>query len=166
MNATNAQIPMMHLPTKKMLSRSYWYGPNLVTILTGSSETDGAFSLVKTLLRKGFEPPLHMHSREDESNFILEGEIVYTIGDKQFHAKTGDYVHLPKNIPHTFALISDTASTLMLMTPGGFEEMFIRCGRPAEAMELPPMVGRPPKEFFEMLNRVNAKLGVTIFPAL
>lgn len=160
---TNAGL---HVTATDMLQRSYWYGPNLATILTGSAETNGAFSLVKTILRKGFDPPLHMHTREEESNYVIEGEILYTIGGEQFHAKAGDYVHLPRNIQHTFQLLTDTAQTLLLITPGGFEEMFIACGRPAGALTLPPLAGKPPAAFFEKLLRVNEALGVTIFPSL
>ena len=157
----------LHISAEQMLQRSHWYGPNLVTILTHSSETNGAFSLVKTMLRRGFDPPLHIHSREDESNYVLDGEIVYTVGDEEIYAKTGDYVHLPKGVPHTFRLISETADTLLFITPGGFEEMFISCGRPALALELPALSGtRPPEEFFETLARVNEALGVTLLPAL
>lgn len=156
----------LHISAAQLLERSYWYGPNLATILTHASETAGAFSLVKNVLRKGFEPPLHIHSREDESNYILEGEIIYTVGEDTIYAKAGDYVYLPKGVPHTFKLVTDTASTLLLITPGGFEEMFIACSRPALAMELPPLTQKPPAAFFEKLAQVNEALGVTILPNL
>lgn len=156
----------LHISAEKMLERSYWYGPNLVTILTNNKETNGAFSLVNTLLRRGFDPPLHMHTREDESNYILEGEIIYTVGEETIYAKQGDYIHLPKNVPHTFKLVTETARTLLLITPGGFEKMFVECGTRAQALELPPLNGKPPAAFFEKLNQVNLELGVTIFPSL
>src|SRR5215475_525224 len=107
----------LHVSSAQMLERSRWYGPNLLTIIAYASETNGAFSLVKNVIRKGFEPPLHVHTREDESNFILSGEIIYTVGDTTIHAKAGDYVHLPKNVPHTFELVSNTAETLLVITP-------------------------------------------------
>jgi quercetin dioxygenase-like cupin family protein len=157
---------LLHLPIEEHLERSYWYGPNLMTILVSAEETNGAFSLLKTLLRKGFGPPLHVHDREDESNYILEGEIMYQIGEQTIIGKAGDYVYLPKNIPHTFSLISETASTLLLITPGGFEEMFIACGRKAERLELPPLAGKLPDSFFVKQARVNAELGVRIIPSL
>lgn len=158
--------PLLHLPIEQHLERSYWYGPNLATILVSSEETNGTFSLLKTLLRKGFGPPMHVHEREDESNYILEGEIMYQIGEQTIIGRAGDYIHLPKKIPHTFQLISETASTLLLITPGGFEEMFIACGRKAERLELPPLTGKLPEGFYEKLARVNEVLGVRIIPAL
>jgi len=156
----------LHISAEKMPDRSYWYGTNLVTIITSASETNGAFSLVKNVMRKGFEPPLHVHTREDESNLVLKGEILYTAGDKTIHAKAGDYIHLPKNVPHTFKLLSDTAETLLVITPGGFEELFVECSRPASAMELPPLGERPPEEFFEKIQKVSESLGTVTLPSL
>lgn len=155
----------LHVSTAGMLERSRWYGPNLLTIIAHASETNGAFSLVKNVMRKGFEPPLHVHTREDESNFILKGEIIFSVGDKTIHAKTGDYVHLPKEVPHTFKLVSDTVETLLIITPGGFEEMFVKCSRPASALELPPVDEKPSKEFFEKIKRVSESLGATFLPS-
>jgi quercetin dioxygenase-like cupin family protein len=155
----------LHVSSEQALERSRWFGPNLLTIIAYASETDGAFSLVKNVIRKGFTPPLHVHTREDEGNFVLSGEIIYTVGDETIHAKAGDYVYLPKNVPHTFKLVSDTAETLLVITPGGFEDMFVQCSRPASAVELPP-VGEPlTKEFFEKTKHVSEALGATILPS-
>lgn len=155
----------LHVSSAQMLERSHWYGINLVTIIANASETNGAFSLIKNVMRKGFEPPLHIHTREDESNFILKGEILFTVGDRTIHARAGDYVHLPKNVPHTFKLLSDTAETFLVITPGGFEDMFIECSRPALTMELPPLGEKPPKEFFEKIRSVSEALGATFLPS-
>ena len=159
------QATALHTPAINNLERSLWFGPNLITILARSCEVNGAFSLLKNVLRQNFEPPLHVHTREDESQYILEGEIMFSVGDECIHAKPGDYVHLPKNVPHTFKLITKTA-TILLITPGGFEEMFITCSRPALCLALPPVNNKPSKEFFEKMHRENERLGVTFFPSL
>ena len=140
--------PSLHFSPEETLLRSHWYGSQLLTVLVSAAETNGAYSVVKTLLHKNVDPPLPVHQNEDESNYIIHGEIIYYVGDKQFTARAGDYVHLPKNVPHTFKVISETASTVLIITPGGFEEMFIECGRPAEALGLPPLEGKPPAAFF------------------
>lgn len=155
----------LHVSNTQMLGRSRWYGTNLLTVIASAAETNGAFSLIKNLMRKGFEPPLHVHTREDESNLVLSGEIIFTVGDKTIRARAGDYVHLPRNIPHTFRLVSDTAETLLVITPGGFEEMFVKCSRPASAMELPPAGEKPSKEFFEQIRDVSETLGATFLPS-
>jgi len=123
--------------------------------------------LTKATLRKGFEPPLHVHSREEESSFILEGEIIYEVGEQQIHAKAGDYVHLPRLIPHTFKLVTETVTLLLFITPGGFEDMFMQCSRSASSVELPEIsTVAPGKEFFEKINRESEELGVTTLPRL
>lgn len=86
------------------------------------------------------------------------------MGEKTIHAKAGDYVHLPKNVPHTFKLVSDTAETLLVITPGGFEDMFVQCSRPASVVELPPLGEAPPKEFFEKIKQVSESLGSSFVP--
>jgi quercetin dioxygenase-like cupin family protein len=167
MNNQLSAVSAKHVTDDQVLERSRWYGPNLFTMLATAEETRGAFSLTKVTLRKGFEPPRHVHSREEESYFILAGEIIYEAGEQRIHAKTGDYVHLPRLIPHQFTLISDTVTLLLIITPGGFENMFVQCSRPALSMELPPVpTAAPGKDFFEKVNSVSAALGVTTLPDL
>jgi quercetin dioxygenase-like cupin family protein len=157
----------LHISSDQMLNRSRWFGPNLVTILAKSTETNGVFSLVRCVLRKVFEPPLHVHSKEDESYFILDGEICYEAGDQRMYAKSGDYVHLPRNVPHTFKLITDIVTLLLFITPAGFEDMFVQCSRPALSFDLPPIPTEPPgAAFFATMARVNAELDVTFLPDL
>ena len=166
MNQNSNNLPF-HVSADRMLERSYWFGPNLVTFLISSAETSGAFSLIRCTLKKGFEPPLHIHNREDESSYVLDGEILYQAGDQDFHAKAGDMVHLPKHIPHSFKPITDTVTLLLLITPGGFEEMFRQCSRPAAELSLPPAMGEKPSvHFLQRMTEVNEALGVIMLPNL
>jgi quercetin dioxygenase-like cupin family protein len=72
----------------------------------------------------GNEPPLHVHSREDEWFYVLEGEVTFHAGDQNLPGSPGSLVSLPRGIPHTFTVESGTARMLMLNAPGGFERMF------------------------------------------
>jgi hypothetical protein len=65
---------------------SVWYLGNLFTILAGSEDTEGRFALIEMLARKGTEPPRHVHHREDEAFYVLEGEITFYIGDETYVA--------------------------------------------------------------------------------
>ena len=166
MNITTDNRPL-HISGDQMLERSCWFGPNLVTFLITSVETNGAFALIRTTIRKGFEPPLHIHSREDESSYILDGEILYRAGDLEFIAKAGELVHLPKQVAHTFKPVTDTVTLLLIMTPGGFEEMFRHCSRPATELALPQVTGdRPNTNFLKLMVESNEALGVTLLPNL
>lgn len=94
----------------------------LFHFLATGEQTNNLFSLIYIEVHKGNEPPTHMHQREDESYYILEGAIRFWIGDTIVEAKAGDFVHLPKGIPHKFELLSECVKELMWITPSGLEK--------------------------------------------
>src|SRR5688500_17859136 len=69
------------------------------------NETDGRHSSTKISVHRASEPPAHTHSREDESYFILKGSVRYKIGDDQLTVNEGEYVYLPKDVPHSFQIL-------------------------------------------------------------
>src|SRR5688572_2074253 len=87
--------------------------------LAMGDETEGRHSLIKILVQRGAEPPAHTHSREDESYFILKGSVRYTIGADQLTVNEGEYVYLPKDVPHSFQILSEQAELLMWLSPAG-----------------------------------------------
>lgn len=72
----------------------------------------------------GVEPPLHVHSNEDEWYYVLDGEVSFHVGDQVHRGAPGSFVFLPRGIPHTFTIESDSARMLLVNAPGGFERMF------------------------------------------
>jgi len=107
----------------------------------------------------GFSPPLHVHQREDESFYVLEGELTMRCGDRTFEARPGAFVFLPRGVPHTFVVEGDRpARMLTLITPGGGEAFFREAGRPAESDGLPPAA--PPD--IAALKRAGAMFGSEI----
>src|SRR5215472_16639474 len=84
-------------------------------------------------------PPLHIHHREDESFWVLEGQVRFRCGDEDIDAGPGSFVFLPRDVPHTFVVEGDEGAHLLtLLTPGGFERYFVEAGRPPEGHGLPP----------------------------
>ena len=81
--------------------------------LAMGNETNGNHSLIKITVQRGAEPPAHTHSREDESYFILAGSITYTIGEDLITVNEGEYVYLPKNVPHKFEVVSEKESFIL-----------------------------------------------------
>lgn len=139
--------------------RAIWFLANRMTIKATGANTGGAFGLVESLIAPGFSPPLHVHHREDESFWVLEGEVTMRCGDESFRAGPGAFVFLPRDVPHTFVVEGDApARMLTLLTPGGGEGMFIEGGRPAEGDGLPPAA--PPD--IERLKRVSERYGAEI----
>ena len=70
-------------------------------------------------------PGLHVHSREDEAIFVIEGTLTFVVGERRFEAGSGSLVWLPRHIPHTFANVGDEPVwTFGTITPAGLEGMF------------------------------------------
>jgi hypothetical protein len=74
---------------------------------------------------------------------------------------------LPKNVPHHFDLITETAKALMLITPAGFEVFFREFGQPAKTLELPPVpTTNPRKAMFEAMHNRMIELGNVFMPEI
>lgn len=159
---TMLQHPVSQKPT---LENSVHYIAHTFSFLATGKDTDGAFSLIHCFFRKGFMPPPHYHKLEDESFYLLEGEMDFYIGDQNFKAGAGEFVVLPKNVPHHFNLISETAKALLLITPAGFEVFFKEFGVPAQTLDLPPVPSaNPRKEMFEKMHNRMIELGNVFMP--
>lgn len=116
----------------------------LFHFLANGKQTNNLFSLIYIEVHKGNEPPAHVHQREDESYYILEGSIRFWIGNEIFDAKAGDFIHLPKGIPHKFELQSECVKELMWMTPSGLDQWFWDNSAPAPDMKPMPVATEPP----------------------
>jgi quercetin dioxygenase-like cupin family protein len=118
--------------------------------LTRGYETNGGPSLIKITVQRGSEPPKHVHSREDESYFILKGSIRYSVGADEITVSEGEYIYLPKNVPHSFQLLSEKAEVLMWISPAGLEQWFWDNSIPAaDGNALPTPQGPPPPHVIE-----------------
>jgi mannose-6-phosphate isomerase-like protein (cupin superfamily) len=120
-----------------LLGLSRWENGNLTTNLAETKDTNGAFFLVEAMLAPGTEPPPHVHTREDELFYVLEGEFDVYIGKEAFKVETGECVFLPRLKPHAFVIRSPQLRVLALFTPAGLEEAFRGMSTPAERLELP-----------------------------
>ena len=123
---------------------STWYVAHRFSFLAEGRDTAGAFTLLDTLVRQGFEPPAHTHRDEDEAYLVLDGEATFRSGDRTYEAGPGSFVWLPRHLEHSFALHTETARFVIVMTPSGLEEAFRECSRPAETLDLPPVPTGPP----------------------
>jgi quercetin dioxygenase-like cupin family protein len=119
------------------LGLSQWENGNLTTNLAEKKHTNGAFFLVEALLAPGTEPPPHVHSREDELFYVLEGEFDVYVGKEAFKVEAGESVFLPRFKPHAFVIRSPRLHVLALFTPAGLEEAFRGMSTPAQRLELP-----------------------------
>jgi quercetin dioxygenase-like cupin family protein len=130
--------------------RSYMGG--FYSVLISPEQNGGSFALLDMTLPKGIEPPRHTHTKEDETFYLLEGEIEFHIDDQIITAKPGDAVFAPRLVPHHFALQTPTARFLTLITPGGFANYFEAFSTSTETPAVVPPQGPPPAEFISFMS--------------
>ena len=89
------------------------------------SETGGAFSFFHIVEAPHAGPPLHIHTREDETFYVLSGKVSVQVEDQVTPAPPGTFASFPRGIPHAYKNVGDTEAELLVMvTPSGFEHFF------------------------------------------
>jgi quercetin dioxygenase-like cupin family protein len=129
----------------------WWFG-SLATIKLTAAETRGEMTVLEVLAPAGLGAPLHVHYTEDETFFVLEGEVTFEVAGERIVAGPGDCVFGPREVPHRFDVGDRPARMLWLFNPGGFEEFVLASSVPAEEMDPPPPV--PPEDMPALLERL------------
>src|SRR5439155_19981620 len=115
-------------------SARWFYGGGLHTWKASADETGGVLFAFEDSLDRGKVTPLHRHPDEDETLFVLAGEIVAVVGDDRRELGPGGFSFAPRGTSHAVAVISETARVLTLHTPGATGETFyIDASEPAIA---------------------------------
>jgi quercetin dioxygenase-like cupin family protein len=94
------------------------------TVLLDGAQTGGRFALLELRQVRGDEPPRHLHHWEDETLYVLHGELTVYLGDASLPAAAGTAVLLPRGVEHSYVVLSGSACMLALYTPSGFEGFF------------------------------------------
>jgi mannose-6-phosphate isomerase-like protein (cupin superfamily) len=115
-----------------------WWLGSLAVIKATGEDTGGAYSLVEVTEPAGADGPLHVHHREDEGFWILQGELTFRIGDATMKAGPGSFVFGPKGVPHTYRVDAGPARILYILSPAGFEGFIRASSQPADSLTLPP----------------------------
>jgi mannose-6-phosphate isomerase-like protein (cupin superfamily) len=114
-----------------------WFLDTRMSVKAGGDQTGGSFTFLEWAAPLGFGPPRHVHHREDEAFYLLDGEITVECGDRQWIAGPGDFVFLPHGIGHSFVVSRGPVRGLQVTSPAGFERFIDELGRPAEHLGLP-----------------------------
>jgi mannose-6-phosphate isomerase-like protein (cupin superfamily) len=122
-----------------------WWLGSLATIKVTGAETDGRYTLIEVLEPEGADGPLHVHHREDEGFWILEGELTFRIGEATLQAGPGCFLFGPRGVPHSYRVDRGPARLLFVLSPSGFEDLVRATSEPAGALTLPPP-GPPPTD--------------------
>ncbi len=131
--------------------------------LATGEETNGRYALWEALVPPGGGPPPHVHSREEEGFYILEGEITFTINGERVVAKTGMFANMPVGVPHSFKNESNRlAKMLISVAPAGLDRMFFEVG--VSLAEGATTASPPTKAEIEKLLAVAPGYGIEILP--
>lgn len=138
-----------------------WHLGGLMRIRADGAATDGTLAVVEERARLGYRTPAHVHTREDETLYIIDGELSYQRGDETGRAGPGEAVFLPRHVAHRFEVVSGHAYFLLMITPAGFEEFFAQVSSPARADRI-PATGERAAVDAQLMAAAAGRLGVTI----
>ena len=127
---------IVYVPAKT--GRAYWVMGDLFTYLVTGEESGESYFTLEVEIGPGNGPPPHVHHREEEQFYILEGELTFRVGDQTFRALKGDFVHIPRDTVHSFKNESSPAKLLATFTPAGIEQFFREVGDLVEDYSTPP----------------------------
>ena len=116
-----------------------WFLASRLTLKATGESTGGTLSLIEALLAPGSAAPWHVHHRDDEMFYILDGSFLFKCGEELFEGGPGSFVFLPRGIPHSLKNVDQTVGKLLtLTTPAGLHQYFVDAGTPALEDGLPP----------------------------
>jgi mannose-6-phosphate isomerase-like protein (cupin superfamily) len=96
-----------------------------IHIKISSADTGGRFTIIEETSMPGGGPPVHVHSREDEWFYVLEGSFFFDVDGNRTTVFQGGSVFAPRGVPHTFRSVSPAPGRLLvMMQPGGVERFF------------------------------------------
>lgn len=102
------------------------------------ADTGGRIAIIELTEPPGAVAPKHVHHKEDEGFWVLEGEVTFDVGGTTIVASAGDYAFGPRDIPHSYRVGPDGCRMLFIVMPAGFEELVRLISVPAEGRSLPP----------------------------
>lgn len=121
-------------------SPAYWNFGTYWRLLSTSDTTKGRSTTFDELFPKGVVAPPHVHAHEEEAFFVLEGDLVFTLGDddREITAPPGTYVYIPPGTRQSFRCGSTVGRVYNTLVPGGFDHGIVDHGTPAPQVVMPP----------------------------
>jgi quercetin dioxygenase-like cupin family protein len=155
---SNPSMPVIRKPPQ---GRTVAVVGDVYRFLATGEDTNGKYALWEALVPPGGGPPPHVHSREEEGFYVLEGEITFQIGEDRLVAGPGMFANMPVGTPHSFKNESNKPARMLIsLAPAGLEQMFFEVGVPlaeGATTALPPT-----KEEIEKLLAIAPKYGIEI----
>jgi quercetin dioxygenase-like cupin family protein len=140
-----------------------WAMGSLFEHLASAGETGGLFDVSLVTQPPGIATPLHVHTNEAEAFYLIEGTMTYRAGEETHRLAAGDFIYLPKGVPHAFRITGSTPVRFLgLVAPGGLMALYDEVGMPARERRLPGADGLAAAEEIPRWNEVGPRYGLTV----
>jgi mannose-6-phosphate isomerase-like protein (cupin superfamily) len=136
----------------------YWFFGMLAEVKASAAETGGMYTLLEITAPPGLQTPLHVHYREEEGFYVLDGSVAIEVGEETVELGPGQHAFGPRDIPHRFTVGPDGARMIWVLTPGGFDEFVEDVSAPAATATVPPPSVLPPENAAEIVLRHGMEL--------
>ena len=116
-----------------------WLSGNLDTFLATGEDTQGQYALFDIVVPSNAGSPTHLHTREDEAFYVVDGKITFQVGNRVFTGTAGDLIPYTRDQVHAFKnLETETARILLLAAPAGLDQFFREAGQKVSDPSLSP----------------------------
>lgn len=149
-------------------TRSLWVLDERLTYKVPSHQTGGAYALFEATTNPGAGPPPHVHHREDEAFYVLEGEYEFLVDGRTFKAEAGSLIYVPKGALHAHENVGEGVGRMLVShTPGGlYEHFFEKVGRPVEGGDGEPPAFEDRPDSGRRIVEVASEFGIEIPPLI
>lgn len=150
----------MNMPQRP--APEYGFAGTRVRMLLTGRQTDGAFCMMEMSGPPGTSTPTHVHTREDETVHVVEGELDVFLGDDVVTLRAGDTALLKRHEPHRIVIGGPgTARYLVVCTPAGFDDFVLACS----GSRTGPIVPTPPtRQEVARLVEAAPRFGISLLP--
>jgi quercetin dioxygenase-like cupin family protein len=149
---------VLSIKHKPRPNRSY-FDVGIGSVCLSGKDTGGAYCLLEASLAPGMGVPRHTHTREDESYFVLAGELEVIVGGRTFVLKPGDSLVAPRDIPHQLRNSGDVENHyLLIFWPSGFEGFLGATAVPALDNAVAPT--EPPAAAIRNVHELAGEYGI------
>jgi quercetin dioxygenase-like cupin family protein len=124
--------------------RAVWFLGALVRVRACGDATAGQLAILEHEGERGYSSPVHRHNADEETFFVLDGELRVEVNGQAQAVGAGAVAFLPRRLPHAFVVTSPQARFLTLHTPAGFDRFTLAAGKPADAASASPVDALPP----------------------
>jgi mannose-6-phosphate isomerase-like protein (cupin superfamily) len=105
------------------------YGGNDMRVKLAAAQSNGELTLIEDVIPPASGPPLHVHEKENETYYVLEGEFEFVCGSHRVTGGPGTFVFAPRGLPHRYKNIGSAPGRVLFgFTPAGIEQFFGELG--------------------------------------